>query len=45
MRIADFSLLAKKIAVGIAVTVIPLLILAGGLWVTRMLLAHSLHGQ
>jgi hypothetical protein len=40
MRIADFTLLAKKIAVGFAVTLAPLLILVGGLWATRRLLVH-----
>jgi hypothetical protein len=40
MRTADFSLLAKKIAVGVALTLVPLLILAGGLWATTKLLAH-----
>jgi hypothetical protein len=40
MQIADFSLLVRKIAVGIGVTLVPLLIIAGGLWVTQKLLAH-----
>jgi hypothetical protein len=40
MRIADLSLLFKKIAVGFVVTLVPLLILAGGLWVTRELLTR-----
>lgn len=40
MRIADFLLLIRKIAVGVAITVAPLLILAGGLWATRRLLGH-----
>jgi hypothetical protein len=33
MRVSDFVLLAKKIAVGVLVTLIPLGILTGGLWV------------
>jgi hypothetical protein len=45
MRVADFGLLMKKIAVGVALTLVPLLILAGGLWVTRELLAHELDGR
>jgi hypothetical protein len=40
MRIADCSLLVKKIGVGVAVTLIPLAILAGGLWITQRLLGH-----
>jgi hypothetical protein len=40
MRIADLTLLMRKIAVGVAVTLVPLLILAGGLWVTQKVLAH-----
>jgi hypothetical protein len=40
MRIADFSLVLRKIAVGVALTLVPLLILAGGLWATRQILAH-----
>ena len=35
MRIADFVLLAKKIAVGIVITVLPLGILIGPLWITQ----------
>ena len=40
MRPADVSLLLKKIAVGVAITAIPLLIIAGGLWLTRAVLDH-----
>lgn len=32
MKIADGWLLLKKILVGIAITVVPLAIIAGGLW-------------
>jgi hypothetical protein len=32
MKFADGWLLLKKILVGIAITVVPLVILAGGLW-------------
>jgi len=38
MMIADLSLLLRKIAVGVAVTLVPLLLIAGGLWITRHLL-------
>jgi hypothetical protein len=41
MRIADLSLLLKKIAVGIVVTVVPLGILAGGLWLIRNVLDRT----
>lgn len=35
MRIADLILLARKIAVGIIITAVPLAIVAGSLWVTQ----------
>jgi hypothetical protein len=35
MRVSDFVLLAKKIAVGIVITVVPLAILVGPLWITQ----------
>jgi hypothetical protein len=35
MQISDFTLLAKKIAVGIVITVVPLGILVGPLWLTQ----------
>lgn len=35
MRISDLSLLAKKIAVGVIITLVPLGIVAGSLWVTQ----------
>ena len=35
MQISDFTLLAKKIAVGIVITVVPLGILVGPLWFTQ----------
>jgi hypothetical protein len=42
MRLSDITLLVKKIWVGILVTLIPLGILAGGLWLTQRTLAgHS----
>lgn len=34
----DIKLLAKKILVGIIITLIPFLILFGGLWITKQLL-------
>jgi hypothetical protein len=41
MRLAELILLLKKIAVGVVVAAIPLLILVGGLWLTRTLLDSS----
>jgi hypothetical protein len=35
MRISDFTLITKKIAVGIVITVVPLGILVGPLWFTQ----------
>jgi hypothetical protein len=41
MRLNDLTLLLKKIAVGVAVTLVPLLILTGGIWLTRTLLDRT----
>ena len=38
MRLTDLSLLLKKIVVGVVIAAVPLLILVGGLWLTRTLL-------
>lgn len=38
MTLSDVTLLLKKIVVGIIVTLIPFLILFGGLWLTQKLL-------
>lgn len=35
MTLQDCWLLIKKIAIGIVITVVPLAILAGGLWLTQ----------
>jgi hypothetical protein len=40
MQLKDFALMLGKIGVGAVVTLVPLLILAGGLWATERLLAH-----
>ena len=45
MSVRDLWLLTKKIAVGIAVSVVPLVILTGGLWITRSVLSGSTHSQ
>jgi uncharacterized protein YneF (UPF0154 family) len=41
MGVSDFVLLAKKIAVGILITLIPLGILTGGLWVSQKALKKN----
>jgi len=35
MTLADVTLIGKKILVGIAITLIPFIIIAGGLWLTQ----------
>jgi hypothetical protein len=40
MHFSDFTLLIRKIAVGVVITVVPLLILAGGMWATKRFLGH-----
>lgn len=41
MGLSDVSLLARKILIGIVITVIPFLILFGGLWLTKKVLSDS----
>ncbi|HMG10341.1 MAG TPA: hypothetical protein VK609_17630 [Mucilaginibacter sp.] len=41
MTINDVSLLGKKILVGVIVTLIPFIIIFGGLWLTQKLLSES----
>lgn len=41
MHPADFTLLLKKILIGVVVAAIPLLIMIGSLWFTRALLARD----
>jgi hypothetical protein len=41
MRLQDFTLLGKKILVGIVATAVPLLILLGGLQLTRQALTRD----
>ena len=38
MTLSDVTLIGKKILVGIIVTVIPFIIIVGGLWLTQHLL-------
>jgi uncharacterized membrane protein YjjP (DUF1212 family) len=41
MQLADANLLLKKIAVGVAIAAIPLLVLIGGLTLTRAVLERQ----
>ena len=43
MKLADISLLLKKILLGIAITIVPLAIIAGGLWSIQQTRSH--HAQ
>lgn len=38
MTIDDFNILAKKIVIGIVIALVPLILIAGGLWLTSTLL-------
>jgi hypothetical protein len=38
MTLADVTLIAKKIGVGIIVTLVPFVIISGGLWLTKKVL-------
>jgi hypothetical protein len=38
MTLSDVTLIGKKILVGFAVTLVPFIIIFGGLWLTRRLL-------
>jgi hypothetical protein len=41
MTFSDVTLLGKKILIGIIITVIPFLILFGGLWFTQKFLSNK----
>jgi hypothetical protein len=43
MRLTDTWLLTKKILVGIVISLVPLAILAGGLWITQRLSRNHTH--
>jgi hypothetical protein len=45
MRFSDGWLLLKKIAVGVAITVVPLAIIAGSLWATQRFTGHRAHAE
>ena len=40
MTLSDVSLIGKKILVGIVVTVVPFIIIVGGLWLTQRVLSR-----
>ena len=40
MTINDVSLLGKKVLVGVIITIIPFIIIFGGLWLTQKLLSE-----
>ena len=39
MTLADITLLVKKIAVGVFLTLVPFLLIAGGIWLAYTLLS------
>jgi len=41
MTLSDVSLLGKKILVGIIITIVPFIIIVGGLWGTKKLLSNN----
>ena len=45
MTLSDVSILGKKILVGIIITIIPFVIIAGGLWLTQKALGGNPQGQ
>jgi len=38
MTLTDINTLGKKIAIGLVVAIVPLVLIAGGLWLTKTLL-------
>ena len=45
MQISDVWLLWKKIVVGVVITIVPLAILAGGLWLTEKHVSSQTRSQ
>jgi flagellar basal body-associated protein FliL len=45
MNFTDTWLLTKKILIGIVITLVPLAILAGGLWLTQWLVKSHEHAK
>jgi len=38
MTLTDIKILGKKIAIGLLVAIVPLILITGGLWLTKTLL-------
>jgi hypothetical protein len=45
MNFTDTWLLTRKILIGIVITLVPLAILAGGLWLTQRLTGNHTHAK
>jgi hypothetical protein len=45
MTLSDVSILGKKILVGIIITLVPFIIIAGGLWLTQKALSGNKEPQ
>jgi len=45
MKFTDTWLLTKKILIGFVITLVPLAILAGGLWLTQWLAGSHAHAK
>ncbi len=41
MTLSDVTLLVKKVLVGIAITLVPFIVIVGGLWLTQKLLTDN----
>lgn len=41
MTLSDVSIIGKKILVGIVITLVPFIIIVGGLWITRKALSGN----
>jgi hypothetical protein len=41
MILTDIKTLGKKIAIGLVVAIVPLILITGGLWLTKTLLGKS----
>jgi len=45
MTFTDFKILAKKIIIGLVVAIVPLILIAGGLWLTKTVLSGNKPSQ
>lgn len=45
MTLTDIQILGKKIAIGLVVAIVPLILIAGGLWLTKTLLKSDISPQ